>query len=117
RRRLAVCLDTCHLFAAGYDIRSPRGYEQTMTELDRILGIKQVVAIHVNDSETPLGSRVDRHTHIGKGYLGLAPFRFIMNDARFRKVPKVLETPKGDEVDGVGTMDRVNLATLRKLIR
>ncbi|MSR65210.1 MAG: deoxyribonuclease IV [Verrucomicrobiae bacterium] len=117
RKRLAVCLDTCHLFAAGYDMRSPRGYEQTMTELDRILGIKQVVAIHVNDSKTPLGSRVDRHTHIGKGCLGLAPFRFVMNDARFKNVPKVLETPKGEECDGVGEMDRKNLAVLRKLVR
>jgi deoxyribonuclease-4 len=117
RRRLAVCLDTCHLFAAGYDIRRERGYRQTMDELDRVLGIQQVVAIHVNDSKTPLGSRVDRHAHIGKGHLGLAPFRFIMNDARFRKVPKVLETPKGEEFDGVGEMDRENLAVLRKLVR
>jgi deoxyribonuclease-4 len=115
--RLAVCLDTCHLFAAGYDIRTRRGYNQTMRELDRVIGLKQVVAIHVNDSKTPLGSRVDRHTHIGKGHLGLAPFRFVMNDPRFRHVPKVLETPKGAEVNGVGTMDKKNLAVLRKMVR
>jgi deoxyribonuclease-4 len=115
--RLAVCLDTCHLFAAGYDIRTQRGYARTMSELDRVIGTKQVVAIHVNDSKTPLGSRVDRHTHIGKGQLGLAAFRFVMNDPRFKRVPKVLETPKEPEIDGVSKMDRVNLAVLRKLVR
>jgi len=115
--RLAICLDTCHLFAAGYDIRAKQGYEQTMRELDRVLGIEQVVAIHVNDSKMPLGSRLDRHAHIGKGHLGVELFRFLMNDPRFRNVPKVLETPKGAEVRGVGRMDRVNLATLRRLVR
>jgi deoxyribonuclease-4 len=113
--RLAVCLDTAHLFAAGYDIRTRKGYDQTMKELDRILGIKQVVAIHVNDSKTPLGSRVDRHAHIGKGHLGLDTFRFVMTDPRFRTIPKVLETPKEDEADGVSKMDKRNLAVLRKL--
>lgn len=114
-RRLAVCLDTCHLLAAGYDIRTASGYEKTMRKLDRIIGLKQVVAIHVNDAKTPLGSHVDRHTHIGKGYVGLEAFRLLMTDPRFRTVPKVLETPKEDEVNGVSKWDRKNLAVLRKL--
>lgn len=115
--RLALCLDTCHLFAAGYDIRTRKGYEQTISELDRIIGIKQVVAIHMNDSKCPLGSRVDRHAHIGKGHLGLDPFRFILTDPRFAKVPKVLETPKENEANGISKMDKRNLAILKRLTR
>lgn len=114
--RLAVCLDTCHLLAAGYEIRNENGYRQTMKKLDRIIGLKQVVAIHVNDSKTPLGSRVDRHEHIGKGHVGLEAFRLIMNDRRFQRVPKVLETPKGPEVNGVSKWDKRNLAVLRRLV-
>jgi deoxyribonuclease IV len=107
--RLAVCVDTCHLFAAGYDIRTPAGYEATMQELDSVFTCARVEAFHLNDSKKPLGSRVDRHEHIGKGHLGLAPFRALLNDPRFRDVPKVLETEKDDEL----TEDFVNL---RKLV-
>lgn len=113
--RLAVCLDTCHLFAAGYDIRNAKGYAATMRELDRRIGIDRVLAIHLNDSKTPLGSRVDRHDHIGKGHIGSGAFRLVLNDPRFRRVPKVLETPKGPEINGVGEFDKLNLARLRRL--
>jgi deoxyribonuclease-4 len=107
--RVRVCIDTCHLFAAGYDISNEKGYEQTINEFDRIIGLKHLVAIHLNDSKKPLGSRVDRHDHIGQGQIGEKAFGFFMNDKRFEKIPKLLETPKEND------MDRVNLAKLRKL--
>lgn len=109
--RLCVCVDTAHLFAAGYNISTEAGARKTFAEFDRIVGIDRLVAIHCNDSKTGLGSRVDRHEHLGKGALGLAPFRFLMRDRRFAKIPKVLETPKGKEL----VEDAENLAVLRKL--
>lgn len=110
--RLCVCLDTAHVFAAGYDISSESGAKKTFGEFDRVIGLDRLAAIHVNDSKTPRGSRVDRHQHIGKGKIGLAAFRFIMRDRRFRKIPKVLETPKGKDL----TEDTENLKTLRALM-
>jgi deoxyribonuclease-4 len=111
--RLRVCLDTAHLFAAGYDISNESGVKKTFREFDRIVpqARDRLVAIHVNDSKTARGSRVDRHEHIGKGRIGLDVFRFIMRSARFRKIPKVLETPKGNDL----AEDVMNLKTLREL--
>jgi deoxyribonuclease-4 len=114
-RRIGVCLDTCHLFAAGYALAPERDYRATMREFDHIVGIKKLRAFHLNDSLKPFGSRVDRHAHIGKGCLGLEPFRYLVNDRRFRRHPMVLETPKED-IDGQD-MDRVNLKVLRGLVR
>lgn len=112
--RLGVCVDTCHIFAAGYSFGTKSDYAQTMKNLDQTVGIERVKAFHLNDSKKGLGSRVDRHEHIGEGCLGLEPFRLLMNDRRFRKVPMYLETPKGLR-DGVD-LDTINLATLRGLI-
>src|SRR5215475_7907851 len=109
--RLCVCLDTAHLFAAGYDIGSESGVRKTFREFDRVIGRSRLVAIHVNDSKTGRGSRVDRHEHIGKGRIGLDAFRFIMRSPRFNKIPKVLETPKDKDL----REDVVNLKTLRVL--
>jgi len=110
--RLCVCLDTAHVFAAGYDIGSESGIKKTFREFDRAIGLDRVAAIHLNDSKMPRGSRVDRHEHIGNGKIGLAAFRFIMRDRRFRKIPKVLETPKGKDL----AEDIVNMKTLRSLL-
>jgi deoxyribonuclease IV len=110
--RLCVCLDTAHVFAAGYDIGSEAGVKQTFREFDRVIGLNRLAAIHVNDSKTARGSRVDRHQHIGKGQIGLDAFRFIMRDRQFRKIPKVLETPKGKAM----REDVANLKTLRDLV-
>ncbi|UCC85338.1 MAG: deoxyribonuclease IV [Gemmatimonadota bacterium] len=107
--RLGVCLDTAHLFAAGYDLAG--AYRDVIGELDRVVGLERVHLLHLNDSKAPLGSRVDRHEQIGKGQLGPAAFRHIMRDDRLRLVPKVIETPKGD--DPVRT-DRRNLRYLRR---
>jgi deoxyribonuclease-4 len=112
---LGVCLDTCHLFAAGYPLALPAEYAATMDEFDRVVGLARVRAFHVNDSKTPLGSRVDRHEHIGRGRLGLAPFGHLLGDARFAATPMYLETPKVQE-DGE-EMDVVNLRTLRSLVK
>jgi deoxyribonuclease-4 len=113
--RLGVCLDTCHLFAAGYDIRSADGYAVTMDQLDRVIGASLVRCIHVNDSKRELGSRVDRHEHIGKGRIGRGGFANFLNDPRWRNTPFILETPKG--TDGRGAdLDKVNLRRLRSLI-
>jgi deoxyribonuclease IV len=109
--RLRVCLDTAHLFAAGYDIGSESGVKKTFRDFDRVIGRNRLVAIHVNDSKTNRGSRVDRHEHIGKGRIGLEAFRFIMRSRRFSKIPKVLETPKGKDL----AEDVTNLKTLRRL--
>lgn len=112
--RLGVCVDTCHIFAAGYPLATPEEYQSTFAELDRIVGLKLVRAFHLNDSKKGLGSRVDRHEHIGEGMLGLEPFRHLLNDPRFKQVPMYLETNK-EERDGE-EMDVVNLRTLRSLI-
>jgi deoxyribonuclease-4 len=109
--RLCVCVDTAHLFAAGYDISSEHSTRQTLREFDRVISRDRLVAIHLNDSKTARGSRVDRHEHIGKGRIGLDTFRFLMRDSRFCKVPKVLETPKGKDL----REDVINLRTLRRL--
>src|SRR5215472_1793833 len=111
--RLRVCLDTAHLFAAGYDISNESGVRKTFREFDRVIGRDRLVAIHLNDSKTSRGSRVDRHEHIGKGRIGLDAFRFIMRGPRFHKIPKVLETPKGKDL----VEDVVNLKTLRGLAK
>lgn len=112
---LGVCLDTCHLFAAGYDFRTPEGYDQMMDEMKQTIGIKKVKCIHTNDSKKACGSRVDRHDHIGKGKIGLDGFRHFVNDKRFVDVPFILETPKDN--DGRGTpYDKVNLKRLRSLM-
>jgi len=110
--RVAVCIDTCHIFAAGYDLRTERGYHEVMDAFDRIVGIGLVRVFHLNDCKKELGCRVDRHEHIGKGFLGVDAFRWLMNDTRFDGIPMVLETPKGDD----GAEDRVNLAVLRGLV-
>jgi deoxyribonuclease-4 len=113
--RLGICVDTCHVFAAGYPLAPEKDYEATMTALDRLIGAPLVKAFHLNDSKRELGSRVDRHEHIGKGHLGLEPFRLLMNDARYSQVPMYLETPKGKRDDE--DLDVINLRTLRELIR
>jgi deoxyribonuclease-4 len=110
--RLCVCIDTAHLFAAGYDISTEAGAKKTFAEFDKLVGRERLVALHLNDSKTGLGSRVDRHEHIGKGRIGLEAFRYIMTAPRFKTVPKVLETPKGKEMKE----DVENMATLLGLI-
>ena len=112
KKRIGVCLDSCHLLAAGYDIRKPETYADVFKRFDDIVGIEHVKAWHLNDSKTPLGSRVDRHEHIGKGKIGRAGFRNIMNDPRWRDLPGLLETPKGPELKE----DKVNLRVLRSLV-
>lgn len=107
-RRVGVCFDTCHAFAAGYDIRTEAGIEDALTQLDNIVGLNHLWALHLNDSKAEFGSRTDRHQHIGDGKIGLAPFRILVN--RFPELPKVLETPKSPE------WDRKNLNVLRSLI-
>ncbi len=111
--RLGVCFDTCHVFAAGYPLGTRKEYKATMADFDRIVGLDKLRAFHVNDSLKPLGSRVDRHAHIGRGQLGLGPFRFLVNDPRFADRPMILETAKeeGDNDD----MDTVNIGVLRGL--
>ncbi len=113
--RLAVCVDTCHLLAAGYDIREPKSFAAVAKEFGRIIGWKFLAAVHLNDSKTPLGSRVDRHEHIGKGYLGKEAFRLVLNHPHFSRVPGVLETPKGDFED-VSQLDKDNLRLLRSFV-
>lgn len=111
--RLGVCIDTAHLFAAGYDIRKPRLWDRAIVSLIRLVGAENILAFHLNDSKTDLGSRVDRHAHIGKGNIGRTGFRHIVNDARFRNHPGCLETPKSAEL----SEDVENLATLRSLVK
>lgn len=111
--RLGVCIDTCHAFAAGYDIRTKKTYQATMEEFDRVVGINRIRFFHLNDSKKGLGSRVDRHEHIGKGEIGLEAFRNLLNDSRFANHPMTLETPKGKNLQE----DRDNLAVLRSLLR
>ena len=110
--RLRVCFDTEHAFAAGYDLRTRDGYEHTFAEFDETIGLKLLVAFHLNDAKKDLGCRVDRHEHIGKGFLGLEAFRLLLNDRRFWGLPMCLETPKSDDCHE----DRENLAILRSLL-
>ena len=110
---LGVCFDTSHAFAAGYDIRTRVTYENTLSKFDQIIGLEKLKFFHINDSKRPLGSRVDRHEHIGKGQIGLAGFRLLLNDPRFQQHPMFLETPKGKEVKE----DKKNLRVLRSLCR
>ncbi len=112
--RLGVCVDTCHLFAAGYPLADPGDYQATMVDLVRLVGLERIKAFHLNDSLRELGSRVDRHAHIGQGHLGLEPFRNLLADERFSHVPMYLETPKGTR-DGED-LDVINLRTLRGLL-
>jgi deoxyribonuclease-4 len=112
-QRLGVCGDTCHIFAAGYSLGTPGDYHETMEELDRTVGLDRVRVWHLNDSRRERGSRVDRHAGIGRGHLGLEPFRFLVNDPRFHPIPMILETPKGTE-DGE-ELDAMNLRALREL--
>lgn len=114
--RLGVCLDTCHLFAAGYDFRTREGYDAMIDEMERTFGIDRIKCIHTNDSKKDCGSRVDRHDHIGQGKIGKEGFAHFVNDRRFAGIPMILETPKGK--DGRGTdLDKVNLKRLRELTR
>ena len=110
-----VCLDTCHLFAAGYPVHEEEGFARTMAELERLVGTRRVRAIHLNDSIGELGGHRDRHTHIGEGRIGLAGFRLFLNEPRFREVPMCLETPKGEDPHAALEEDRRNLAVLRSL--
>jgi len=118
--RVGVCLDTCHLLASGYDLCSPDGYAETFAQFGRLVGFARLKVLHLNDSKKPLGSRVDRHAHIGEGCLGLEPFRRIVNDRRFRELPMLLETPKEEgRTKGPLDVDRFdarNLAILRGLL-
>lgn len=106
--RFAVCIDTCHIYAAGYDWSTPQGYAQTFADFDRIVGLDQLAWFHLNDSKKALASRVDRHAEIGQGEIGLEPFRWLVNDERFAAMPAVLETPNGRM--------RENLEVLRSLV-
>jgi deoxyribonuclease IV len=110
--RLGTCLDTAHLFEAGFDISTAKGFWETVKQFDRTIGRNRLLAWHLNDSKTALGSRVDRHDHIGKGKIGLAPFAEIMRASEFSTIPKVLETPKKEDLKE----DVVNLRVLRKLV-
>ena len=110
---LGMCFDTCHALAAGYDIRDAEGYRRTIDHLDEVVGLDRIRGFHLNDSQADLGSRRDRHEHIGKGKLGLEAFRLVLNDRRFRDVPMVLETPKGEDL----AEDIMNLGVLRSLVR
>jgi deoxyribonuclease-4 len=113
KSRVGVCLDTCHVFAAGYDLRDPESYSATLTVFDTVIGLDRLKCLHLNDSLKGLGSRVDRHAHIGEGELGRIAFELIVNDSRLAGLPGILETPKGADAKE----DGMNLATLRGLIR
>ena len=113
--RLGICFDTCHVFAAGYPMGNQKEYRATMTALNATVGLDQIRAFHLNDSRRALGSRVDRHAHIGRGMMGLEPFRLLLADRRFRRTPMYLETPKGEE-NGVD-LDAINLSVLRALAK
>ncbi|MCC7164544.1 MAG: deoxyribonuclease IV [Anaerolineae bacterium] len=111
KNKFAVCLDTCHLVAAGYDFRTPEKYEAMMEAFDKIVGLRTLQAVHFNDSKTPLGSRVDRHDHIGKGTVGRGGFRSFLTDPRLAELPGILETP----TDGTGKDERRDLAALKRI--
>ena len=112
KSRMAVCLDTCHLFAAGYPIHTEEGWEETMRALEETVGLDRVVAVHVNDSRRELASRIDRHEHIGKGQIGLTGFRLLMNEPRLAALPKILETEKSEDMHE----DVENMTLLRSLL-
>jgi deoxyribonuclease-4 len=112
-KRMAVCIDTCHVFAAGYELRTEAGYEKTIREFDEVVGLARLAAFHVNDSKKGFGSHVDRHEHIGKGMIGIVGFSFLVNDKRFVNIPKILETPKSEDLHE----DVENLRVLRGLVR
>jgi deoxyribonuclease-4 len=112
KKRVGFCFDTCHAFAAGYDLRTKEAYEATMKEFDGVAGLKNLKAFHVNDSKKGLDSRVDRHEHIGKGEMGLEPFRLLLNDPRFADRPMMIETEKAEDLHE----DLENLRTLRSLL-
>lgn len=111
RQRVCACFDTCHAFAAGFDLRDSESYESTFNRFDHIVGLARLKYFHLNDSKKGLASRIDRHEHIGKGSIGLEGFRLLLNDPRFRRHPMVLETPKGKDLEN----DKENLRTLRML--
>ncbi len=113
KKRVGICVDTCHIFAAGYDLRDEKEYKKTFKKLDKAVGLENVKFFHLNDSKREFESKVDRHEHIGKGFLGAEPFRFLMNDKRFIDVPMVLETPKGKDMKE----DVENLKALKRLIK
>jgi deoxyribonuclease-4 len=112
KNRIGICFDTAHSFAAGYDFTTKKKYEEMWNEFDDVIGLKYLFAFHLNDTDKDCGSRVDRHTHIGQGKLGKEPFRFLVNDERFKNHPGILETPKGKDLQD----DIMNLTTLRSLI-
>ncbi|KAA3631699.1 MAG: deoxyribonuclease IV [Calditrichaeota bacterium] len=111
--RLGVCIDTCHIFAAGYAISDPKDYKKTMKSFDDIIGLDRLKIIHMNDSKKEFGSKRDRHEHLGKGFIGLTAFENIVNDPKLKKIPMILETPKGDEL----LEDIENLKILRGLVK
>ena len=113
KERMSVCIDTAHIFAAGYDIKDQKNYKKVIKDFDEIIGLERLKCFHINDSKKELGSRVDRHAHIGKGFIGLEGFTNIMNDKRLEKIPKILETPKGKEQ----LEDLENLEVLKSLIK
>lgn len=112
KKRMTVCIDTAHIFAAGYDIKNPKSFKEVIKEFDEIIGLERLKCFHMNDSKKPLGSKVDRHEHIGKGFIGLDGFKNFMNDKRLIGIPKILETPKGKDQKE----DIINLKTLGELI-
>ena len=118
-KRLGVCLDTCHLLASGYDLCTSDGYEKTFDTFERLIGIDRLKVFHLNDSKKPCMSRVDRHEHIGKGCIGIEPFRRLLNDKRFAHLPMILETEKTESRErgkiAIDPLDEMNLKTLRAL--
>ncbi|NUN10176.1 MAG: deoxyribonuclease IV [Ignavibacteriaceae bacterium] len=113
KSRISVCIDTAHIWAAGYDIKSEKGFRQTIKNFDAIVGLDKLKCIHMNDSKKDIGTRVDRHDHIGKGFIGVEGFRNIMNSSKLKMIPKVLETPKGKEQ----LEDLENIKVLKRLIK
>ena len=113
KERMSICIDTAHIFAAGYDIKNPKNYKKVIKEFDDIIGLDRLKCFHMNDSKKELGSRRDRHEHIGKGFIGKEGFSNIMNDRQLKKIPKILETPKGKEM----MEDIKNIKTLLSLIK
>jgi deoxyribonuclease-4 len=112
-KRMAVCIDTCHIFAAGYELRTEEGYAKTFREFDEVVGFDRLAAFHVNDSKKGFGAHVDRHEHIGHGMIGTQGFAFLMNDKRFVNIPKILETPKSEDLHE----DVENIKVLRALVK
>jgi len=113
KEHIGVCMDTCHIFAAGYAITDPKDYKKTMKAFDDVIGLDKLKIIHMNDSKKEFGSKRDRHEHLGKGHIGLEAFRNFVNDKRLKNVPMILETPKEDDL----TEDIENLKVLRSLVK